>query len=216
MALNQELKISNLIILANVFNPSALNQHWLISKGIIAEGDFLPQSFFAPNVVKIDTLEFNFLLLPDNFQIQFNSPDKTQAILNSVILPIIEKIGDVPILAAGFNLNWFVSETDKNSSELSRELFFNSNANILNNFNTSDAKFGIYASKDFNNCRLKMDVKPLNYKTADNPDFIEVIQFALNYHLDLQNKTVIKTLEDFIKEWEIYYLESLSLISTIK
>src|SRR5450631_4247118 len=98
MPLVKDLKIENVIILANSFNPTIFSTHWLITKGFCKEQDILPTTVAAQNFAQIMTKEFTLLVLPD--QIQFLKAKGYSGLLGDLVksklLGIITLLKEVP------------------------------------------------------------------------------------------------------------------------
>lgn len=208
MPLIKELKIQNIVILANNFNPSVINHHWLITNKLLSESDILPNSLFASNGIQLSTEKFNLIVLPDQLQLNIiNSKDGVE-VVNMFLLPLVDKIQGTPFRACGINFNWFISDSDKNIHSLSKEYFYNKNLSFINDFNDDTSKYGVYLSKDFNGSRLKLDIKPISARKVDEPLTSDYIQLAFNFHKDLHVEKFHQELIDFLAKFNIYFSES--------
>jgi len=99
------------------------------------------------------------------------------------------------------NFVWHYHSDDVEASEVSRGLFFDGSKALFQAFDTSDARFGAYLSKDALGTRMKLDVKPIRV-TLQNKKEVELMQFAFNYHLDIPQKQCdVQRIVDFLGQW---------------
>lgn len=202
MALRKELKGQTVVILANSFNPSIFNQYWLISNGFIPEGGILPDSVFTPGVTQILTPGFQMLVVPDQLQFNYTGNEQCpfQDSLRKTLKPMMEQLKEVPYRAVGLNYVWFVSDPEKSMPALSREMFCIDGAPLYRAFQTEDARFGSYLSRDFGTFRLKLDVKPVTIPENENKK--EFLQFAFNFHADFDPQHGYRQLEERLSKWD--------------
>jgi hypothetical protein len=206
MALSKDLKIENVVILANNFNPSIFSTHWLYTKEICKEGEISPVSGYAQNISQTITNEFQLLVLPD--QLQFaRLPALNGEFLNMAqpkLLRIISLLKEVPYKSSGLNFHWFVYDNKMSIAQLSKELFFISSSKLFNAFESKDSHYGAYLSKDFEGARLKLDIKPIKFNLPNQPP-MDCIQFAFNYHKDLQKDREYEDLKHFLEKSKVYF-----------
>jgi hypothetical protein len=212
MALQKELKVQSIVILAQNFNPSVFNQHWLVSNNFLDEKDILPNSLFTPAFAQIISSKCNLLVLPEQLQFSSTNLDYTETNLNNCLIPILRKLQETPYKAVGINFNWFINdEGNKTICDLSRELFYRKDSDIYSKFDTNDARFGIYLSKDFDGVRLKLDIKPIKFAEIGSSIVKDYIQLSFNFHMDLGPDNYFENLIAVLKKWDSFRKESENL-----
>ena len=174
---------SNIVVVANQFNPSVINQLWLVDFGIVHREEFLPGCVFTDMMVNVLSEKFSLLVVPE--QLQFvplvESCDQ-QSLIESRLGGIIRTIPHTPYAACGMNFTWFVEPDDL--PDFARKLFFVDRSPIHRQFDTVDSRFGGYMSKSVLGGRLKLDVKPLTTKQSDG-SAMELMQFGFNFHYEV-------------------------------
>ena len=206
---------ANVVIIARQFNPSIISQHWLIKNNILAEDDFEDGSVFSPVMVNVQSTVCHILVLPD--QLQFSpktNSESEQALLNSKLGDIIKLLPHTPFVAAGINFSWHVNRNDMSLSTLSRKLFFRADDPLCQAFNTEDARFGSYMSKDVIGCRLKLDVKPVTINLPEGT--IERLQFAFNFHRELTENNGVDGIVDLLTKWDSAQKMAFDIVNSIK
>lgn len=217
--MEKELKMQSVVVLAQSFNPTIFNRHWLVINNFVDESEIEPTSIFVQNVAQVVTKKFNLLVLPE--QLQFNAGNESTNFIeeiNTTLLPIIAKLREIPYKAVGLNLNWFIKDDKKSIQTLTSEMFFNEQSKLFKDFASKDTKYGAYLSKNFKNTRLKLDIKPVNFNTRDSIDSqpIEYILCNFNFHLDLSNQdTAANEIIETIKSWETFKKESEKIIELL-
>lgn len=204
MALTKDLKLENVVILANIFNPSIFSTHWLITKDICPETEIdAVKSVYAQNISQTVSPDYQLLVLPE--QIQFSkSPICNQdffALVQSKVIRIVEFLPQVPYVQAGINFHWYLKDSEKSIQDLSRELFYIPNSKVHKRFDHKDSQFGANLSFGIEDVRLKLDIKPVLMLTE--PDQKNQLLFAFNFHKDLktENGDVSKELLIFLKKF---------------
>lgn len=216
MALERELKIQSIVILAQSFNPTVFNRHWLAKNDFIKEESILPNSIFAPGVTQVSTKEFTLLVIPE--QLQFNighESTKFSDQINNTLLPIINKLMEIPYTGVGLNFNWFMKDSIKDIPELSKELFFVNDSPLFNDFSSEDSRLGSYMSKNFESTRLKLDIKPVNLLDNRTKVSSDHIQCSFNFHLNLNQEDCADELVKTISEWDKYKKESTRIMDLL-
>jgi hypothetical protein len=215
--MEKELKIQSVVVLAQSFNTTIFNPHWLVKNNLINESDIDPTSIFAQNVTQVVTKQISLLVLPD--QLQFTSGAENGNFvedINNTLVPIISKLQEIPYKAVGLNFNWFIKDENKSIQELSKELFFNEKSKLFQLFDDGNPKFGTYLSKEFKSTRLKLDIKPVTANLHENSNPIEYIACNFNFHLDLHNPdTATVDLINLLKEWTVFHNESKKIIEIL-
>ncbi len=198
-----ELVGSNLVITAHHFNPSIFSQLWLVRNSILQEDEFAPGCVFSDQGANVEAQEFGLLVVPPQLQFVPKVPQDRQGdLVVSKVGKIVEVLPHTPFTAVGMNFFWQVEPQDADVPALTRSLFYESDRGLYRLFDTEDARFGAYFSKDVLGCRLKLDVKPIIHQTEDEPR--ELVQFAFNFHLDLpkEGNNIIPRIEQHLQIWD--------------
>jgi hypothetical protein len=208
-----EIKGKTVVINANFFNPSIFNTHWFIKNSILKEEEILPNSIFTPEIAQINSNNFNIVVTLNQLITNILLADPCNAM--SVISKCVECLPHIPYSASGINFNFHVPINNSGEDSISRQLFFKTESPIYKEFDTLDAKFGAYLSKDFNGCRLKLDIKPNTIQVFNNPLKSYVLNFGFNFHLDLPKDNCAEDLIKFLDSWKIFESYSNELMNKI-
>jgi hypothetical protein len=198
-----ELVGSNLVVAAHHFNPSVFSQFWLVRNGIATEAQFRPGCLFSDQAVNVESEEFALLVVPPQLQfVPKVAPEHQGDLVTTKVGAIVHTLPHTPYTAIGLNFFWHISSEDGNVRALTRSLFFVPGRPLCQLFDTDDARFGAYFSRDTLGCRLKLDIKPVTIHTPEESR--EVVQFAFNYHLDLprEGNTTIDIIERQLRAWD--------------
>jgi len=191
---------TNVVILAEQFNPSIVNQLWLVKINVAKESDFKDGCTFAPVLTDVHTKEFDLLIVPDRlvFKPQMGI-EANQKIITSKIGKIVSELPHTPFKAVGLNFTWFLTNGDV--YEFSKALFHKDSVPIYEEFQNKDARFGGYLSKDILGFRLKLSIKPV-IKNKNTDDSIEGLEFSFNFHADLSSDSEKgREVLDILKKW---------------
>lgn len=198
---NVELVSENVVVLANQFNLSIMNQHWLIENCIITQDDLQDGYTFTPVFALAKTKFFQLTLVPERLQIDLNpKTEKKIELIKSKIGTIVDKLPHTPFTALGFNFDYFLTTEDSSVEKYTRSLFFKPDSPLSSQFDEDNAKFGGYFSKDVSGFRLKLDIKPISIKSKDK--IMDKIQLAFNFHLDLVGNDKSKTILKYLAKWD--------------
>jgi hypothetical protein len=203
LKLSAELVDKNVVIIANVFNLSIMNQHWLIEKGILREEDLAQGYTFTPIFAQAQSKDFYLTIVPDRLQFKMLQIKNPLPLILSKVGKIVEELPQTPFAAVGFNYTYQAIPVDSDISKLTRKLFFNSDSALCNYFKEEDARFGGYFSKDVLNSRLRLNIQPVCTRTPDEHGAnVEKLQFAFNFNFDLSGQTGrVKLILDFLNKW---------------
>jgi len=216
--MNFELKIRN-IVLVGAFDIFGFDRYFFIKNGIVTDEQITDKSVFLPQLVQLVTPTVQLIINPAQFIINSIKTDDKGDEVAQMLLKILSLTKNYMLSGSGINFNWFVEgESEQSLAQFSRSLCFNnSNAIQKSFFDEKDATFGFYSSKDALNCRLKLDVKPIRYKTNEMTDEKSVLQFEFNFHRDYRDpETDKKHLETILKDYNKYRDESEKIMSLIK
>lgn len=217
--MKKELKIQSIVVNAQSFNTTIFNRHWLVKNNFVDESEIQSDSIFAPNLTQVVTRKFNLLVVPE--QLQFIAgPESTdfERDIESSLLPIINKLQDIPYKALGLNLNWFLKDEKKSMTTLTTDMFFNHKSDLFEYFNGDNSRFGAFLSKNFLNTCLKLDIKPVSLNMGDNSmvRIAEHIVCNFNFHLDLSNPDTAQIdIVETIKLWNEFKKESEKIIELL-
>jgi len=179
----------DIVIVAKSFNPTIFSQLWLVRENIVSEAAFAGEHLFSPIMVNFSTNDFQMLIVPDRLQLTFseNATDKPE-IIRQVPEAIVKKLSHTPFVAVGFNFRLVFTPNNKEKYVELAKYFIVADANPISDFfDSSDARFGFYYSKDFMNMRLKLDIKPtsrIDQAGVKN----ELLSLNFNFHKDLDSE----------------------------
>lgn len=172
------------VVVAQQFNPSVMNQVWLVKRGVLEEDDLLEGSVFSDMLVQVRSRFFHMLVLPEQMQfVPAVVAEQQQELLIDKVGTIVQAVPHTPYRGLGLNFNWHLKPGDGDLGRLTRELFATPDRPLYSRFGGDNARFGAYLSKDFCDFRLKLDVKPINVPVNDTID--RRLQFAFNFHAEI-------------------------------
>lgn len=202
----------NVVVVAHLFNPSVMSQLWLVKHRLVEEEEFEHGCVFTDELVHVRTKNFGIYLVP--LQLQFNPlADRTneQALIVEKLGSIINILPHTPYTAAGLNFVWHFTQEEAAIKTTTRKLFFKDESPIYGRFDTEDAHFGGYLSKNSLGCRLRLDIKPILVQDSKE----NRIQFAFNYHLDVQSlENPVAAIADLLLRWDEARAESENILRT--
>lgn len=212
-------KVKNVVLVGNFLtNVPTFDKYFFIKNNIVAENEILAGSIFDPiGGVQLVTSKFTMVLNAAQLIITAAKPELNEDKIESIISSLIKAGSINTTQALGINFHWFLSDNKTSIETLSRSLFYNDKVELFNkNFNTGDSMFGAYASKNFKDSRLKLDIKPSKLTEAIGGKSQDIINFSFNFHFDIKDKTngeeVLKHLADF----DSYKRESENIIAAYK
>jgi hypothetical protein len=179
-----DLVSENIVVTARQFNPSLVSQLWLRNNGIVRDDEFTPDAIFTPAFVQLTTTKFNFLLIENRLQfVPLCGDDEKQGIVVERLGQLVTTIPHTPYSGVGVNFVWHYEPGRLSSRDVGKRLFFNPETPLAREFNTDDAHFGGYYSKNILGFRLKLSSTPMTMQ-QDNAK-VEKFQFSFNYHSDV-------------------------------
>lgn len=201
MAHQIEPKERNAVIIANQFNLTLINSVWLYKNEIFSEQELKNTKMF-PNYFEVASGQFRLTLLPDRLQFGITSNlDNPKELLFSKVAKIIEKLPHTPYTAAGLNFTYHVTPEKGDVAQLGKSLFCHETSKWRGEFDTDDARFGGYFSKDIMDSRMRMDVKPMTVKIPGEPD-VEKLQFLFNFHKNITEDNSCGEILAFLEKWD--------------
>ena len=205
-----ELIGSNCVITTSVFNPSILSQLWLVKHGILREADSTQGCMFSDAVVQVQTVDFALLVLPQ--QIQFVPKQRADAhdLVNAHVRRILTALPETPYTAVGLNFTWHIDPAPEPLESVTRKMFFNKSSKLCAAFDADDANFGMYLSKNVNNARLKLDIKPVvtlqpgQPLTQPSSARDTRLQLLFNFHKDADPVNRASSIIDILQSWRSF------------
>jgi len=195
-----QLVDSNIVINAYEFNLSIINNVWLYKNKIFTEDELKGQKSL-PILVEVRTKNFNLNLVPNRLKFSIKPGyQEPNELLTSIVAKIVKLLPHTPYSASGLNFIYHVIPEDKNIVKLSRSLFFQANSKLMQNFDSEDARFGSYFSKDVIGTRLKLDVKPITVMATGKEE--DRLQFAFNFHINFSSNNALDRILNLISKWD--------------
>ena len=211
--MNPFLKQKN-IVLVGVFNPSKFEKYFFIKNNLFNEEDILPESQFHSQLTQVLTVKYNILILSNQIIVTFLEKESADLEINDFLKSFLTKIEIHDINLMGFNFDYAIEfENTVLTNAFSRQSFSNSNSDLYTKFfNSEDAAFGAYMSKDFKDSRLKLDIKPAKVQEIGKDQIPKnVILFSFNLNFEIKNKGI--TISQLIEDYGIYKKECVDIIS---
>lgn len=203
-----EFKGSNAVILPSPiqdrqFNPAIFSQIWMIQHLHVEPNDFINEgSVQSPILFHQSTRQFSLFVAPERVQLGLaTQQEREEALVRRILLAVLGQFPANICHAIGVNFNWMVRWDERPNSETSRRLFFGQGNPLFRFFDTDDACFGVYASKDFLGVRLKVDAKPLTMGPSNEITTMGVF-FNFNFHKDLSGEDRIGQIGSLLARWE--------------
>lgn len=92
-----QLVASNVVVVAQQFNPSVVSQLWLVRNELATEADFRQGYVFTDSVVQLQASDFNMTLVQEQMQfIPKVDKDKEQALIEAKVGTIVSKLRHTP------------------------------------------------------------------------------------------------------------------------
>jgi hypothetical protein len=172
------------VVVATNFNPTVFNQVWLTTNKVIPpqSGDPLPDSVFTDVVVQAQAPDFTLVVTPQQLHFIPRATDADGQRAEETLGRIVKLLPETPYTASGLNFAWH-SEPMPEIGRVARKLFV-SDRPPFNRFNSEDARFGTYASKNVGIARLRLDVRPI--RALAEPG-VERMQFLFNFERDVKS-----------------------------
>jgi hypothetical protein len=191
------LESSNVTIVANSFNPSVLRESWLRDRNLLRDDDLAPGYVFTPQAVHVPTARFTLTIVPQ-FLIFAPLVADAAALTQEIVGPIVRALPHTPFSGVGLNFQWQIDPEGETIAALSRRLFAQASFVLASDFESDDAQFGLYMSKDLpGSGRLKLDMKPI----ITEPTKLKRLTFVFNFHSDASGDTAAAAIEAFVNRW---------------
>ncbi|MEZ6142328.1 MAG: hypothetical protein R3B84_17350 [Zavarzinella sp.] len=204
------------VLLANQFNPSIFTSNWLSKHGILDEqGTYKPESVFTSQLVQVVTEDFALVITQDQLQLmllkpeEYSNPEQQSRMIEKILGVIICKLPEIPYVALGLNFNWHLQLKAEDIPAQSRMWFGKQSQGIFKRFDSSDAKFGAYLSKDIGRFRMKLSALPIIVSSLREERF----QFSFNFHHDIAEiEGKPDLLASLIADWSSVRIEAIETI----
>ena len=186
------------VLAAKSLNVSIFQQVWLLEHGIFNKEEFAGSAVFSPVAVNVPGSNFDFLVVPERVQVVVKSEfDTAHEIFGRTIGRIVKTLPHTPFVALGLNFNYIVDQSNQDTfADACRKVIVGSENPLREEFMSSDARFGFYASRDVLDARLKLDIKPIKLEAR------EVFLLNFNFHRDV---SMPEEINQSIDKWsEIY------------
>lgn len=214
--MNKSLIANGFVVINNGLDLNGLNSYWLVKNEIISEEDLRGNHIFTSNFIQLSLNKFSLTLNNNSVILSINNNYNEQDYIEGVnkLIFLLTKLKNTFNLSCGINFNWILNDLNGGEYfEISKKLFFVNDNPLYKEFENNRPCFGAYMSKDFEDSRLKLDIKPVH----SNLDGINegTLHFNFNFHKDLVDSTSIDELEAYLKKWKIYKNESELLVNKI-
>jgi hypothetical protein len=190
------------VIAATNFNPTVFNQVWLATHQIVPppSGDPLPGSIFTDVLVQAQAPDFMLVVMPQQLHLVPRTASAPGQLVVEPLQRIVALLPETPYVAVGLNFVW-QSAPLAELGPIVRRLFAAGHP-PFNHFDSADARFGTYASRDVGLARLRLDVRPI-HDLIDSQ--VERLQFAFNFERDLKcDAEKPARIVDVASRWEEY------------
>ena len=155
-------------------------------------------------------IQGSFLLVAPS-QLQFTPNPQIadqQSLIEQKVGGIVGLLPHTPFTAIGLNFAWSVNDDGVTTRRLTRELFFKDNGPLHRRFDTEDAQFGAYFSRDFRGCREKLDIKPVTFADK-NQGLMHALLLAFNFHRILvESDESVAVIREMLGLWDEFREES--------
>ncbi len=201
--MSTELVDANVVVAARQFNPSVLSQLWLVRRGLVGEEDFREGCIFADAIAQVNTDEFSLLVVPPRAQFTTSVPrDQQQRLIVEKMGGLVHALPETPYRAVGINLTWQLVPENEDIGAVCHRLAFVPQSPVHELFESPDARFGSYLSKDSLGCRLKLDMRPAIAEVAGREPQ-DIILLAFNYHRDIAaEEEPLPIIDQLLRKWD--------------
>lgn len=204
-----ENAFASIVLTAQSFNPSIFTETWLGRNSILNVDSLEGTRVFSPEVVQFQTSEVRVLIIPSHMQVLFgiHGVSGDFEIQRRIPIRAVELLPHIPYQALGLNFDFYVIPPEgQDFLSYDRALLGTGDCQLLKEFSAVDARFGRYFSKDYENARLKLDIKPVIKPEPVKGGISnrDLIQFSFNFHhevsgIDLPERW--QRLKDYLGNW---------------
>ena len=193
------------VLVGNTFNVAIFQQAWLLETEIFSRDDFSGQkNIFTPVAVSVSSEGWSFLVVPERIQLVFSgerAPDDFPGGIDRIVGGISRELPHTPVNALGFNFSFSVSCSDPaRYQEVLKKLFVCPGNPLGDYFNSEDARYGAYFSKNIERfgAGMRLDIKP------DSNEGKEFLRLNFNVHKDIARMADVSPA---LAEWPDLYEE---------
>jgi len=206
---------ANVVVVAHQFNPSIVNQLWLVENGIVRRHEFRPGCVYTDVMVNVATERFALLLAPDQVQFSPTVPaEQCQELVLERLGHLVDTLPHTPFSGCGLNFTWLLE--DEQLPARVRDLFFVPNSPLHQAFDVENSRFGGYMSRPAFDGRLKLDVKPLVVQTPEQGPQ-ERLQFAYNFHISVpRNNEAVGSIRRQLENWDLAFKQTEELMNSLE
>lgn len=206
--MKSEFAGANVVIAARQFNPSIFTELWLTRHAILGENQRQPGCLFSDEIAKVEASSFALLVLPPQLQfVPRTSLDDEEKLVVEKVGGIVKLLPETPFVALGLNFQWMVWSETTPTPLMARQMFFKADNPLFRHFESDDATFGTYASRDQFGFRMKLDVKPVEISSSqadtETADLTtQRLLFAFNFHFELpKTGNPPDLIDDRLQKW---------------
>lgn len=189
----------NAVVVARQFNPSVITDRWLERHGIVLDGEFSDGCFYTPPAVKVSTIGFELLALPDRLQLTPKPESRDSAIER--ISKLVRLLEHTPYVAVGINLHWLVEMPIESAVTYMRTTFCVPNTPFSRSLEDDSVVFGSLVQLPAIGGRLRLDIRPTSM--IDDVTFPESgLLVRANYHFAVsQDDSPSLAVAGFLSRW---------------
>lgn len=198
--------------------PQIFDKYFFIKNKILQEEQILPHSVFGDLNRTIYSENYRILIGIGKLIIVAAHSDSFEDKINKVVEMIINA-ANLTDVSLGFNFDWkFFLEGGQTPEKISKALFYNDKNPVHSKyFNVDDAAFGFYASKNFKNSRLRLDVRPISLlplgSGASVQDKKHVLQFQFSFQENISADNSVPESIQALNNFDDYFKETINIIS---
>jgi|GEM_PF-3333918 len=195
------------VVLIGGFNPAFFDKYFFITNDILKDEEIQPSSqFLGIGGVQVISEKYSIIIVLNQIIITFLKQETTDADIKKFISLFIKKGNIKNVQNMGFNFNWHIVYKDKDAvNKASRNFFYHKENKVLAAFfDSDDASYGMYASKNFEKARLKFDVKPAKIQEIGKNEVTDEIVFGFNYDFVIKNKETDAEILELVDEYSVY------------
>lgn len=202
MDLIPELNNRNIVLNTNC-NLSDFDRFFFIKNEIIKEAN-LKITPKPNNQIDVFSDDIKIVINKNKIILSPNKKTNNQDFI-SLVKKFINSLTNFECKSFGINFEWIIKTSQEKNIEYTRKLFTNNHSLYTKVFNTPNSVFGTYASCDYKNSRLKLDIKPVKGVSISTQEEFYGINCPFNFHFVVSEANVIEYLNKTINEYEEYF-----------
>ena len=166
--------------------------------GVAQESDIAVR-IFTPQFAQVATERFEVIAFPDRLQFSPLGDGDRAATANESLPLLVNGLPHTPYTAIGINFTWNTDPLASKTCAATRKVFFPPESILAKDYESPDARFGAYFSKDAFGARLKLTVLP--QLPSKNDWEHEFVQLSFNLHLDLAPEAAVDQIIGLLGHW---------------